>query len=170
MDMTKMGAFLQALRREHGLTQEQLGEELHVSAKTVSRWETGAYMPPVEMLAELSKRYGLTINELVAGERLSPEALPQAAEENLTTALKEQQAFQLSEQKRFWEEKWLRDHRWTIALLVGVLCGVTVFFAFIRRSDMVAIIALLAVGLTVFLRNRRAGYVEHHLYDDRLEK
>ena len=41
MDMTKMGAFLQALRRELGLTQEQLGEELHVSAKTVSRWETG---------------------------------------------------------------------------------------------------------------------------------
>lgn len=170
MDMTKMGAFLQELRREHGLTQEQLGERLHVSSKTISRWETGAYMPPVEMLLELSALYGLSINELVAGERLSPESLPQAAEENLAAALKEQEEFQLNERKRYWQEKWLQDHRWTIALLVGVLCGVTIFFAYIRRTDLVAIIALLSVGLTVFLRNRRDGYVEHHLYDDKLDQ
>ena len=170
MDMTKMGTFLQQLRREQGLTQEQLGERLHVSSKTVSRWETGAYMPPVEMLLEMSKLYGLSINELVAGERLSPETLPHAAEENLAAVLKEQEEFQLSEKKRYWQEKWLREHRWSIASLVGVFCGVTVFFAFIRRSDMVAIIALIAVSLTVFLRNRRESYVEHHLYDDKLNK
>jgi len=170
MDMEKMGAFLQELRREKGLTQEQLGETLHISSKTISRWETGAYMPPVEMLMALSELYGLTVNELVAGERLAPEALPQAAEENLTAALKEQEEFQLNEKKRFWQEKWLREHRWAIAALVGVLCGVTVFFAFIRRADMVAILALIAIGLTVFLRNRRDGYVEHHLYDDKLDK
>lgn len=127
-------------------------------------------MPPVEMLLELSTLYGLTINELVAGERLSPETLPQAAEENLTSALKEQEEFRLSERRHYWQEKWLQDHRWSIALLVGVLCGVTIFFAFIRRTDLVAIISLIAVGMTVFLRNRRDGYVEHHLYDDRLDK
>lgn len=170
MDMTKMGAFLQELRREQGMTQEQLGERLHVSGKTVSRWETGAYMPPVEMLLELSALYGLSINELVAGERLSPETLPHAAEENLTAALKEQEEFLLSERRHYWQEKWLQDHRWSIALLVGVLCGVTIFFAFIRRTDLVAIIALIAVGLAVFLRNRRDVYVEHHLYDDKLDK
>lgn len=170
MDITKMGAFLQELRRERGLTQEQLGERLHVSAKTISRWETGAYMPPVEMLQALSDLYGLTMNELVAGERLTPEALPQAAEENLTAALKEQEVFQLSERRHYWEEKWLQEHRWTIAVLVGVLVGVTIFFAFIRRADLVGVIALLAIGLTVFLRNRRDGYVEHHLYDDRLDQ
>lgn len=169
MDMTKMGAFLQQLRREQGLTQEQLGERLHISSKTVSRWETGAYMPPVEMLMELSALYGLSVNELVAGERLFPETLPQAAEKNLTAALKEQEEFQLTERRRYWQEKWLQDHRWSIALLVGVLCSVTIFFAFIRRTDMVAVIALIAVGLTVFLRNRRDGYVEHHLYDDKLD-
>ena len=41
MDMTKMGTFLQALRKEQNLTQEQLGEKLHISSKTISRWETG---------------------------------------------------------------------------------------------------------------------------------
>jgi len=169
MDMTKMGAFLQQLRREQGLTQEQLGEKLNISSKTISRWETGAYMPPVDMLMELSALYGLTINELVAGERLTPEALPQAAEENLTAALKEQEEFQLSEKKRFWQEKWLQEHRWAIAGLVGVFCSVTLIFAFIRRTDLIAILALIAIGLTVFLRNRRDGYVEHHLYDDRMD-
>lgn len=170
MNMTKLGAFLQELRRERGLTQEQLGEMLHVSAKTISRWETGTYMPPVEMLQALSELYGLTMNELVAGERLTAEALPQAAEENLAAALKEKEEFQLSERRYYWQEKWLQDHRWSIAVLVGVLVGVTIFFAFIRRADLVGVIALLAIGLTVFLRNRRDGYVEHHLYDDRLDQ
>ena len=170
MDMTKMGAFLQQLRHEQGLTQEQLGERLHVSGKTISRWETGAYMPPVEMLLALSELYGVSMNELVSGERLSPETLPQAAEQNLTAALEEQEEFQLSEKQRFWQEKWLREHRWAIAVLVGVFCGVTVFFAYIRRTDLVAILALIAVGLTVFLRNRRDSYVEHHLYDDKLDQ
>lgn len=170
MDMTKMGAFLQQLRREHGLTQEQLGEALHVSAKTISRWETGTYMPPVEMLVALSERYGLSVNELVAGERLSPENLPQAAEANLTAALKEQETFQFNERKAFWQRKWRTDHRWTIAVLVGVLVSVTLFFAWVRRVDMVAIISIIAVGLAVFLRNSRDGYVEHHLYDEQLDK
>ena len=50
MDMVKIGSFLQTLRREQGLTQAQLGEALGVTGKTVSLWETGTYLPPVEML------------------------------------------------------------------------------------------------------------------------
>ena len=41
MDQIKIGNFLKALRREKGLTQEQLAERLNVSARTISRWETG---------------------------------------------------------------------------------------------------------------------------------
>lgn len=58
MDMIKTGRFLAELRKEHSLTQEQLGAELGVTNKTVSRWETGTYMPPVEMLQLLSVKYG----------------------------------------------------------------------------------------------------------------
>jgi transcriptional regulator with XRE-family HTH domain len=51
MDTKKVGSFLKSLRKEKELTQEQLGEKLGVTNKTVSRWETGNYMPPVECKA-----------------------------------------------------------------------------------------------------------------------
>ena len=62
MDMVKMGSFLAELRKERNLTQAELGEKLGVTNKTISRWETGNYMPSVEMLEELSTMYGMTIN------------------------------------------------------------------------------------------------------------
>ena len=169
MDMSKMGAFLQTLRREQGLTQEQLGEKLRISSKTISRWETGTYMPPVEMLLALSELYGVSMNELVAGERLTPEELPAKAEENLAAVMKENAAFHLEERKNYWREKWLTDHRWTLALLVGVFTAATLLFLFLDKVKPVAFISLISMGLAVFLRNRRDDYVEHHLYDDKLD-
>ena len=169
MDMSKMGVFLQELRKEQGLTQEQLGEKLHISGKTISRWETGTYMPPVEMLLVLSELYGVSMNELVAGERLTPEELPVKAEENLTAVMKDNDAFQLEERRNYWREKWLTDHRWTIALLVGVFTAASLLFLSLDMVKPVAFMALISMGLAVFLRNRRDGYVEHHLYDDLLE-
>ena len=53
MDTIKIGRFLKELRKENKLTQEQLGEKLGVTNKTVSRWETGTYLPPVECLSML---------------------------------------------------------------------------------------------------------------------
>lgn len=169
MDMTKMGAFLQALRKENNLTQEQLGEKLHISSKTISRWETGTYMPPVEMLLALSELYGVSMNELVAGERLTPEELPAKAEENLAAVMKENATFHLEERKDYWQRKWLTEHRWTIALLIGVFTAASLLFLAINRVKPVALMALISMGLAVFLRNRRDDYVEHHLYDDMLE-
>ena len=163
MDMSKMGAFLQTLRREQSLTQDQLGEKLHISGKTISRWETGTYMPPVEMLQAMSELYGVSMNELVAGERLTPEELPGKAEENLTAA------FQLSERKDFWQKKWNREHRGIMYLTpVLFLCSYLVGMIFdMHWLSMVLILA--AVALTLYLTYRRDDYVEHHLYDDMLE-
>ena len=81
------GVALKELRKEKGLTQEQLGEKIGVTNKTVSRWETGTYLPPVECLEMLSDIYGVSINEIVAGQRLSGEELAEAADENLSDAL-----------------------------------------------------------------------------------
>lgn len=56
MDLAKTGKFLQELRKEHGLTQEQLAEQMGVARRTVSRWETGSNMPDMDILIDLSER------------------------------------------------------------------------------------------------------------------
>ena len=169
MDMSKMGAFLQTLRKEQGLTQEQLGEKLHISSKTISRWETGTYMPPVEMLLALSELYGVSMNELVAGERLTPETLPQAAEKNLATVLQSNPLFQLQERKDFWQKKWLRDHRATMFLIALGLLAAYLLGLFLKEDWLTLAAVVASAFVSIWLTNQRAGYIEHHLYDDKLD-
>lgn len=69
MDQKKIGGLLRELRRERGLTQEQLAEQFDVSARTVSRWETGSNLPELSMLIELADFYGADIREIIDGER-----------------------------------------------------------------------------------------------------
>ena len=109
MDTVQIGKFLARLRKEQGLTQEQLGDRLGVTNKTVSRWENGNYLPPVEMLQQLSDLYGITINEILSGDRLTLEAYREKAEENIKTAL-ECSAFSLEEKKAYYVDKWKKDH------------------------------------------------------------
>jgi len=68
MDMKKTGALLKSLRKEKGLTQEQLAERLNVSARTVSRWETGTNLPDLDLLIILSDFYEVEIRSLIEGE------------------------------------------------------------------------------------------------------
>ena len=69
MDQKKTGAYLKSLRREKGLTQEQLAEKFYVSSRTVSRWETGNNLPDVGMLVELADFYNADIRDIIDGER-----------------------------------------------------------------------------------------------------
>ena len=54
MDQAKIGAFLKGLRKEKGLTQEQFSEIVHVSNRTVSRWENGNHLPDLDILLEIA--------------------------------------------------------------------------------------------------------------------
>ena len=71
MDQTKIGRFFRELRREKGLTQEQLAERLGVSRRTVSRWETGSNLPDLDILIEMADYYEVELRELLDGERRS---------------------------------------------------------------------------------------------------
>lgn len=71
VNQAKIGSFLKELRRERGITQEQLAEALHVSSRTVSRWETGSNMPDISILVDLADYYDVSIPELINGERKS---------------------------------------------------------------------------------------------------
>lgn len=69
MDAKKIGSFLKVLRKEKGLTQEQLAEILYVSGRTVSRWETGTSMPELGILIQMAEFYDVELNQILDGER-----------------------------------------------------------------------------------------------------
>ena len=69
MDLIKTGNFLKELRKEKGLTQEQLAEQMGVARRTVSRWETGMNMPDLDLLTEMAEFYQVDLREIMAGER-----------------------------------------------------------------------------------------------------
>ena len=71
MDQRAIGAFLKVLRKEKGITQEQMGEELGVSDRTISRWETGNNMPDISLLVEIAEFFDVSIPEIIKGERKS---------------------------------------------------------------------------------------------------
>ena len=83
MDTIKIGQFIKSLRKENSLTQREVAERLNVSEKTVSKWETGNGMPEVSIMLPLFKLFGISINELLSGERLDEKQYVEKAEENM---------------------------------------------------------------------------------------
>ncbi len=65
MDNVEFGKYLLKLRKEKGWTQEELAEKIHVSNKTISKWETGAGLPDIHMLEPLADVLGVTVLELI---------------------------------------------------------------------------------------------------------
>ena len=68
MDPVKTGELVRQLRTEKKLTQKQLAERLHVSAKAVSKWECGNGSPDISLLPALAEALGTEIRVLLAGE------------------------------------------------------------------------------------------------------
>lgn len=81
------GALIAQLRREKDLTQKQLADALHVTDKAVSRWETGKGLPDTALLPPLAEVLGVTVTELLAGQRVQPEQQPQQTRQVLLETL-----------------------------------------------------------------------------------
>ncbi len=71
MNQVKIGGFLKELRKQKGLTQEQIAEKFNVSNRTISRWENGNNMPDLDILLEISDYYEVDLREILNGERKS---------------------------------------------------------------------------------------------------
>ena len=69
MDLAKIGEFIKYLRKEKGDTQDELAEKFYVSRRTVSRWETGASLPDIDVLIELADYFNVDLREILNGEK-----------------------------------------------------------------------------------------------------
>ncbi len=94
MDQIKIGKFIASQRKSQALTQRQLADRLHVTDKTISKWETGHRLPDASVLLELSSVLEVDINELLAGEKFlsgefSSEEYMKKSESNLVGLVNE---------------------------------------------------------------------------------
>ncbi len=114
MELVKIGAFLQRLRKEKGLTQEQLAEQIGVARRTVSRWETGSNLPDLDILVELADLYAVDLREILNGERKS---------ERMDQELKET-VLQVADYSNEEKARLLRRMHW---LFIAGIAGFAVF-------------------------------------------
>ena len=111
MDQVKIGRFIAELRKEKGLTQASLAGQFGISNKAVSKWENGKSLPDVSIMLELCNLLGITVNELLTGERIPAEDYREKAEETLTSVVRDSQE----------EKKNVRKRGWGLAAAVAVL-------------------------------------------------
>lgn len=102
MEPQKFGAFLQARRKELGLTQAQLSEKLHVTDKAVSRWERGVGLPDIQLLEPLSQALDLSLTELIRSQRMEGATLTRDAADAAVA-----ETLALAEQRRRTVSSWL---------------------------------------------------------------
>ena len=70
MNQEKIGAFISMLRKEKGYTQKDVANRLDLSEKTISKWECGKGLPEVGYMEPLCSLLGISVNELLIGERI----------------------------------------------------------------------------------------------------
>ena len=140
MDQVAIGKFIASQRKERGLTQRELAEELGVVDKTVSKWERGRGLPEVALMLPLCAALGISVNELLSGQRLAEAEYKQKAEENMMNLIQE---------KRDSKRKLALQGLVAFSTLVG---GITLFLtAGLLEMAAGARIGLIAAGLAVLL-------------------
>lgn len=139
MDQVKIGKFLQELRKEKGLTQEQLGEKLGVARRTVSRWETGNNMPDLDLLIELSDLYDVGLREMLDGERKSEDMDKEMEEAVLKVA-----EYSNEEKTRFTQ----RLHWMFVAGLIGFIVFMVITILHLENTSPYEGIASFGLGIS----------------------
>lgn len=142
MDQAKIGRFISELRKDEGLTQEQLAEKIGVTQKSVSRWETGKNMPDVSLLQLLSSELNISVSELLEGEK------NEAEKKNTDEAIKKVIDYSASlKHNQVFKQKDVNFITGIVAILVAVLLAIG---SFLNAQTVPTMIFLLVVIVLIF--------------------
>ena len=157
LDQIRIGRFIAQCRKARGLTQRQLADGLGISDKTVSKWECGNGLPEVSLMLPLCEALGITVNDLLSGERVAQADYQKKAEENMMELIREN-----AENKK----------RLALSLICAAITGIAVCalialaaFLTLPAAARIALIALAlitgaaGVGAAAVL-DARAGYYQ----------
>lgn len=117
MNQIETGKFIAKCRKEKNLTQAQLAEKLNITDRAVSKWETGKSMPDSSIMLELCQILGITVNELLSGEKVNMDSMQKKADENLI-ALKRKDENNIAKNV-------VISVLFSVTLLIGIMvCGI----------------------------------------------
>jgi transcriptional regulator with XRE-family HTH domain len=116
MDQIKIGRFIAACRKRANLTQLQLADRLGITDKAVSKWERGITMPDTSIMLELCDILGISVNELLSGEKINMENSSQKNEQLLLDMAKELE----KKNKTIWSSMWAIMIVSMTALIAGI--------------------------------------------------
>lgn len=141
MNQIKIGRFIAECRKQKNLTQMQLSEKLGITDKAISKWERGITMPDSSIMLELCCILGISVNELLSGEKINMENNNQKNEQILLDMAKELE----KKNKTIWSSMWVIMTVSMIALFAGILIA-----AFLMPEGIWQLITILVICV-VFL-------------------
>ena len=118
MDQIKIGRFIAERRKKASLTQMQLAEKLGITDKAISKWERGVAMPDTSIMLKLCDILGISVNELLSGEKIDMENNNQKNEQLFLEMAKELE----KKNKTVWTSMWIIMG----VSVIGLLGGLTV--------------------------------------------
>ncbi len=141
MDQIKIGKFIAECRKKANLTQMQLSEKLGITDKAISKWERGIAMPDTSIMLALCEILGISVNELLSGEKINMENNDKKNEQLLLEMAKELEK----------KEKTIWNAMWTIMTvsIIGLIGGLVSIAFFMPEGPwmLVAILTLCVVFL-----------------------
>ena len=120
MHSQKTGQLIAQQRGALGLTQKQLASQLHISDRTVSRWERGVGFPDLSLLEPLADALGLSVIELLRGEHLPPEQQPTPQTEHTARDVLNSAGEMVRKTARRF--RWLLTALAALVVLAGAVC------------------------------------------------
>ena len=141
MNQIKIGEFISSQRRKNNLTQAALAEKLGITDRAVSKWERGKGLPDASLMLDLCEILGITVNELLNGEKISMENNNQKNEQLLLEMAKELE----KKNKTLWSSMWVIMTVSIAALIAGLF--ITTFLIPDGVWQLVAILGICVVFL-----------------------
>ena len=141
MNQIKIGEFISSQRRKNNLTQAALAEKLGITDRAVSKWERGKGLPDASLMLDLCEILGITVNELLNGEKISMENNNQKNEQLLLEMAKELE----KKNTTLWSSMWVIMTVSITALIAGLF--ITTFLIPDGVWQLVAILGICVVFL-----------------------
>ena len=108
MKQEKIGKFILELRKKKNMTQQELADKIGVTDRAISKWENGRGLPDLSLMKPLCEELGISINELINGEKIDKKEYQDKFEENVLNTIN-------------YSQKQIKKVRNKFAIIIGII-------------------------------------------------